>query len=123
MDQQKHSSIDVEIRQGVTIIRFGIDITQSRNMANIESDMANAITDTDQPRVVINFANVEFFPSTGVGTIVAMRKQVIDKHGVLALAGMSELIHHMFRVSGLAKVMPIYNSVDEAVENIAASNE
>ncbi len=116
MDQDTTSPLSIETRDRVTVIHLHKSVSQSQNLAGVEAMLLDAVDPLEHPKVVIDFNAVDFFPSTGVGVIVAVRNKVAEKHGVVALAEMPELIEHMFTMTGLTKVMPRYDHLDEAVD-------
>lgn len=65
--------------------------------------------------IVVNMEEVEFLDSTGLGVLVGGLKRVRAHDGSLRLVCSQERILKIFRVTGLAKVFPIYDSVDDAV--------
>ncbi|WP_059105951.1 STAS domain-containing protein [Shouchella shacheensis] len=57
--------------------------------------------------IVVNFENVEYIDSTGLGTFVGILKAT-DAHGSeLTLKGMSDRIKRLFSITGLDEVINI----------------
>jgi anti-sigma B factor antagonist len=65
--------------------------------------------------LVVDMENVEFLDSTGLGVLVGGLKRVRAHDGSLRLVCTQERILKIFRITGLTKVFPIHESVDEAV--------
>ena len=65
--------------------------------------------------LVVNMEEVEFLDSTGLGVLVGGLKRVRAHDGSLRLVCTQERILKIFRVTGLSKVFPIHDSVDDAV--------
>ncbi|MBO0826356.1 MAG: STAS domain-containing protein [Streptosporangiales bacterium] len=65
--------------------------------------------------LVVNMEEVEFLDSTGLGVLVGGLKRVRAHDGSLRLVCSQERILKIFRVTGLAKVFPIHDSVEDAV--------
>lgn len=65
--------------------------------------------------LVIDMEGVEFLDSTGLGVLVGGLKRVRAHEGSLRLVCTQERILKIFRITGLTKVFPIHNSVEEAV--------
>lgn len=119
MDQDFKTPLSIETRDSVTVVHFHKPVAESRHLAEIELQMTTLIQELDHPRLVIDFAEVTFFPSTGIGMIISSRNDVTKKHGVLGIASLPEMIEHMFTLTGLTKVIPVYDTVDEAVEALS----
>jgi anti-sigma B factor antagonist len=66
--------------------------------------------------LVINLEGVDFLDSTGLGVLVGALKRVRSHQGSLRLVCTQERLLKIFRITGLAKVFPIYETVDEAAQ-------
>ncbi len=66
-------------------------------------------------RIIVDMTKVEFLDSTGLGVLVGGLKRVRSHDGTLALVCNQERILKIFRITGLTKVFPIYDSLDEAL--------
>ena len=67
-----------------------------------------------QHHLVIDLAAVEFLDSTGLGVLVGGLKKVRAHDGSLELVCNQERILKIFRITGLAKVFTIHESLDPA---------
>jgi anti-sigma B factor antagonist len=65
--------------------------------------------------LVVDMERVDFLDSTGLGVLVGGLKRVRAQEGSLRLVCNQERILKIFRITGLTKVFPIHDSVDEAV--------
>ena len=65
--------------------------------------------------IVINLEAVEFLDSTGLGVLVGGLKKVRAHDGSLELVCSQERLLKIFRITGLAKVFVIHDSVDPSV--------
>jgi anti-sigma B factor antagonist len=70
--------------------------------------------------VVVNLEGVEFLDSTGLGVLVGALKRVKAHDGSLSLVCTQDKILKIFKITGLTKVFPIYEAVEEAVSGTAA---
>ena len=64
--------------------------------------------------LVVNLEGVDFLDSTGLGVLVGALKRVRAHEGSLRLVCTQERLLKIFRITGLAKVFPIYDSVEAA---------
>ncbi|MDQ4026827.1 MAG: STAS domain-containing protein [Actinomycetota bacterium] len=64
--------------------------------------------------VVVNLEGVDFLDSTGLGVLVGALKRVKAHDGSLSLVCTQDKILKIFKITGLTKVFPIHNSIDEA---------
>jgi anti-sigma B factor antagonist len=65
--------------------------------------------------IVIDLEAVEFLDSTGLGVLVGGLKKVRAHDGSLELVCSQERLLKIFRITGLAKVFVIHESVDPSV--------
>lgn len=65
-------------------------------------------------QIVVNLEGVEFLDSTGLGVLVGGLKRVKSHDGTLALVCTKAKILKVFSITGLSKVFPIYETVQEA---------
>ncbi|MGW0819280.1 STAS domain-containing protein [Streptomyces viridiviolaceus] len=66
-------------------------------------------------RFIVDLRRVTFMDSTGLGVLVGILKRIRAHEGDLRLAIASREIHQIFRITGLHRVFPIYDSVDAAL--------
>jgi len=64
--------------------------------------------------LIVDMEQVEFLDSTGLGVLVGGLKRVRAHDGSLRLVCTQERILKIFRITGLTKVFPIHDTVEEA---------
>jgi anti-sigma B factor antagonist len=65
--------------------------------------------------LVVDMERVDFLDSTGLGVLVGGLKRVRAHDGSLRLVCTQERILKIFRITGLTKVFPIHDSVEDAL--------
>jgi anti-sigma B factor antagonist len=65
--------------------------------------------------LVVDLEKVDFLDSTGLGVLVGGLKRVRNHDGSLELVCTQDKILKIFRITGLTKVFPIYDSVEDAI--------
>ena len=73
-----------------------------------------AFEPTDCRRIIFDFGGVTFMDSSGIGMIIGRYKNAKLRGGTVAIAGMNPEIGRIFQISGLAKIIDAYGSVEEA---------
>jgi anti-sigma B factor antagonist len=96
-----------------TVVQVGgeIDVYTAPKLREQLVDLVNA----GQYHLVVDMESVEFLDSTGLGVLVGGLKRVRAHEGSLRLVCTQERILKIFRITGLTKVFPIHDSVEEAV--------
>lgn len=69
--------------------------------------------------LVVDLEKVDFLDSTGLGVLVGGLKRVRNHDGSLELVCTQDKILKIFRITGLTKVFPIHDSVDDAIAGSA----
>jgi anti-anti-sigma factor len=71
------------------------------------------------PRLILDMSGVSFLDSAGVGALVSIFVSRRNHSKTLALAGLTQQGNAVMQVSGLLKLLPVYQSVEEAVLKLA----
>lgn len=95
-----------------TVVAVGgeIDVYTAPKLRDRLVELVNA----GEYHLVLDLEGVEFLDSTGLGVLVGALKRVRAHEGSLSLVCTQERLLKIFRITGLAKVFGIYDSVDAA---------
>ena len=98
---------------GRTIVAVGgeIDVYTAPKLR----DQITELVSNGSYNIVIDLEAVEFLDSTGLGVLVGGLKKVRAHDGSLELICSQERLLKIFRITGLAKVFVIHDSVDPSV--------
>lgn len=69
-------------------------------------------------KVVLNFRDVTFMDSSGIGVVIGRFKKMQGREGKICVADVSRNANKVFELSGLYKIIDSYSSVDEALRCI-----
>jgi anti-sigma B factor antagonist len=96
-----------------TVVAVGgeIDVYTAPKLRDRLVELVNA----GHYHLVIDLEDVDFLDSTGLGVLVGALKRVRVHQGSLRLVCTQERLVKIFTITGLAKVFPIYDSVEAAV--------
>lgn len=72
----------------------------------------------DVKKLIFDFSEVTFMDSSGIGVIIGRYKKLSIRSGVVAIANIPNAIKRIFDLSGIFKVIKVYKSVEEAINNI-----
>jgi len=101
---------------GTTVLAVGGDV--DLHTAPQLRDRIRTLVDEGTRRLVVDMTGVEFLDSTGLGTLLGSRKQLVALDGRLALAGLSDHVLKVFEITSLDQVFDIHATVDEALRGI-----
>lgn len=90
--------------------------------AGTAHQVAAAVTETlagRAVRVLLDFAEVTFIDSSGLGMLVNAHREAADAGSAFAVVRPSEHTRKLIRVLGLDQLLAIYDSPDEALADLA----
>lgn len=67
------------------------------------------------PRVLLNFAGVDYINSTGIAVIVTVMARARKDHVVLAAFGLTDHYQEVFRITRLADFMLVFKDEESAL--------
>jgi anti-sigma B factor antagonist len=114
-------SLETRTKDNRTVLEVAgeIDVYTAPKLRERLVDLVNA----GNYHLVIDLEGVEFLDSTGLGVLVGGLKRVRSHDGSLQLVCTHERLLKIFRITGLTKVFPIHDSVDNAVHGEPATSE
>lgn len=84
-------------------------------------DVRNKIDDmiarTNSLNLVMDFSGVNFMDSSGIGVVIGRYKKLLNKKGKVCISNVNGSVKRVFELSGMFKIIPLYSSADEAVNN------
>lgn len=107
-------NLQTDIINNVLIIK----LLETRLDAKFAVDFRNQIADLskENPNIIIDFSNINFIDSSGLGAIVSILK-LIGRNGKLALTCINKIVIQTFLRTKMDKIFSIYISNDEALKN------
>ena len=69
-------------------------------------------------KVIMDFKEVTFMDSSGIGVVIGRLKKVKNRDGKVCITNINKRVDKVFTLSGLYKIITVYNDVNEALANI-----
>ncbi len=69
--------------------------------------------------IIFDFTNIQFMDSSGIGVLMGRYRNVMILGGNIALYGVGDQVDRVLSVSGIYKIVKNYNTIDEAILNLA----
>ena len=66
--------------------------------------------------IIFDFSKVSFMDSSGIGVIIGRYKNIQKIKGKAAIVKANEQIGKIFKMSGVLKLIPLYDNIDTAIE-------
>jgi anti-sigma B factor antagonist len=102
----------------VTVVRFSGEVDLDTHEEFTEGVRAGL--DSSSPIVVLDLAGLAFMGSVGLRVLVEAHNETQDAGRALRLVDGSAVVHRIIEVTGLAGLLTVYNTLDEAKSHQAA---
>ena len=76
---------------------------------------------TGLPNLILNLRNLDFVDSTGLGAILGRMRQITSGGGRMVLASVPPRVMSMLEMAGLASLMPIARTEEDAFRLVSGS--
>jgi anti-sigma B factor antagonist len=84
-------------------------------------DFVQDVVDAGARHVVLDFAEVTFMDSSGLGLLVDQKKRLEVKGGRLCLAAVQEAVRNIMVLSAVDHVLDLYDTVEAAEDDMPAA--
>lgn len=113
-------SVSVVQDKDVRIVEFVHNkILDEANIADIGATLNSLIDERTQPKLLLDFANVEHLSSAALGMLINVNNRVKQKNGQLRLANIKPQIYEVFVITKLNKLFRILPTRQEAISSFA----
>lgn len=110
------SLVAVSEEKGVSIVEFtNARILDEANIAEIRAAILTLVEPVDQPRLLIDFSNVDHLSSSALGMLIDVRKKVLERNGKLRLCDIKPQLFEAFVITKLDKLLKILPTRAEAL--------
>lgn len=103
----------------IVVVRPGAERLTAFN-ARIFKEEVVALIDDGATQLVIDFKNVTFLDSSGLGALAGVLKK-IGHRGDIVVCGLNADVSQMFRICRMDRVFKIYRDVDIALQTMSES--
>ncbi len=105
-------SVDKRPHVAVITIVGSVDSADSHALMEFLSELIDA----GHIRLVIDLTPMDFIASMGLGVLVRTYTRLREAGGFLRLTGLQPLILQIIKITALDRLLPIYDSLDQALE-------
>jgi len=90
------------------------NILDEGNIQQIGDEILALIEQETNPKILIDFENVDHLSSAALGTLITINTKIRAKDGQLRLANIAPQIHEVFVITKLNKLFQIHDSAEQA---------
>jgi len=105
-------------KQSITVIDLRGSIKTNDDYDTFKGAIDQVI-EKGSPKVLLNFREVNFINSSGLGRLILAAKNISDDNGQLKITDLSEDLRELFVFTRLDSKIPIYASEDEAISSFS----
>ncbi|MDP7422036.1 MAG: STAS domain-containing protein [bacterium] len=109
--------ITTEEKNGVTIVRMSgkINVPEAQELMTV----IEKLIDDGKHKLVIDFCEIKYIGSLGVGVLATLLRKVIQVGGSMKLVSLNLFVKKIFTVTKLDKIFEIYDSLDECLNSFS----
>lgn len=101
----------------IVVVRPGVDRLTAINARTFKEEVV-ALIDDGSTRILIDFKDVSFIDSSGLGALTGVLKKIGHK-GDLVVCGLNADVEQMFRICRMDRVFTILRDVQSAVQTMS----
>ena len=114
--------LDIKERQmnGTTVLDLEGNVIMGGGSKRLAEE-ARRLTSAGKTNVLLNFADVKYLDSSGVGELLSLSDALSRAEGSLKLANLSPKVEEVLTLSGVLPIFDIYEDENGALESAAAA--
>jgi len=115
-DQVRIEEVEVDDVGKITVVRFCQSrISDSQEIEELGQDLYRLIEEQHRKRLLLDFADVEFFSSAAIGKLISLNGKLKARSGTMRLCNLRQEILTVFRVCRLDLVFAIRQDVADGL--------
>jgi anti-sigma B factor antagonist len=108
--------VSVTSQKDIRIVEFTNNkILDEGNITDIGATLASLIDEAAQPKLLLDFANVDHLSSAALGMLINVNNKIKQKNGQLRLTNIKPQIFEVFVITKLNKLFRIYPTRSDAL--------
>ncbi len=111
-------SLEVTRKDDVVIVKLlDEEILEEGTINSITDSLLALIEDNPRINLLVSFANVKHFSSSGLGMLIRMHKRVEESKGKLRLCEIQPTLYEIFVITKLNNLFAIFEDMENAVNS------
>ncbi|GAA3643304.1 anti-sigma F factor antagonist [Asaccharospora irregularis] len=100
------------------LVEFTISELDHHVSTEIRETLDELLSARQIKNIVFDFRNISFMDSSGIGVIIGRYKKISNENGRVAIVNVSPRVRKIFDLSGLNKIIFIYDTYEEAESSL-----
>lgn len=109
--------------ENILIVIPMVESLDARDSREFKEQVVELISNNHEHQVVINLKQIQFIDSSGLGSLLAILKNLHASGGELKLSEMNKPIRTIFELVSMHKIFEIFNSTDDAIQAFHLSKQ
>lgn len=114
--------IDHRIEDDICIVNINGDMTRDY-VKKFQTYMEPFIENESIKGIALNFANVKFIDSSGIGKIVTIFRLLQSREAKLKIYNINQKDHEIFKMTGLDKIWDLQRTEEEVLKKLKGNYE
>ncbi len=114
-------AVAVERCGDTLVVRLHGELDHHRATA-VKQQLEKLLEDLQLRNIILNCAQLTFMDSSGIGVILGRYKQIKPRQGRMVVCHVNEIVHRLFELSGLFKIITLAQNEDEALAHVGVVN-
>lgn len=108
------------IAKNALVVKFSGDV-DNLVCESYKNKLETIINENKYKKVIMDFSNVTFIDSSGLGLILGRYNQLKKYNGTLYMSGVNKQTEKIFNIAGIWTIMDKYDSLEQALKTVGAS--
>lgn len=88
------------------------------NASEVRNKIDDMLDRDNINKLIMNFSGVSFMDSSGIGAVIGRYKKLSMKGGRLCITNLKPSVKRVFELSGLFKIIDIYDDVEQGIKSV-----
>jgi anti-sigma B factor antagonist len=111
------TNLNVRREDSAIIVEFqDRKILEELTINHIGEELGELADSGPNPRMLLDFKNVEHLSSAALGMLITLNKQLLERQGRLVLTNIHPQIYEVFKITRLNKLFNIQNTTPDGLE-------
>ena len=114
------SRLLIEEQDGIHRVQFvDRNILEEASIQQINEELGQLIAEVDNPKLLLDFENVEHLSSAALGSLITANNKIREKEGQLRLTHINPQIYEVFSITKLDDHFQIHDDADAALASFS----
>lgn len=110
-------NLKFEIREDKLIVHMSGELDH-HSAEEVRNKIDDVIEKDNVFKLILDFSGVSFMDSSGIGVVIGRYKKLNAKSGEVCIVNAINSVKRVFELSGMFKIIKVYDNIDQAVDNI-----